>query len=344
MFNFLKDKLKKSVENVKKSFNKKEEARKIEDKQEEDKHKKEAKKSKNKQNKKKKKRKPKLFFEKNLSKEEFEKIFKDLEISFLQANVAYDVIQILKNNLKEELVNNPVKRGKVDEKIKNTIKETFEEILIEKDPTDLLEIIKNNKKDGEPTKILFVGVNGVGKTTNMCKLGYWLQKKGYNIVLSASDTFRAASIEQLEKHADNLNVKVIKHKYGSDPAAVAYDTIEYAKAHDIDAVLIDSAGRQHSNANLMDELKKIKRVAKPDMTIFVADALTGNDAIEQAKEFGKIGFDCAILGKADVDTKGGAILSVSYVSEKPIMFLGVGQDYKDLKKFKKEEIISKLLD
>ena len=282
-------------------------------------------------------------FEKKLSEEEFEKFFKNLEISFLEANIAYEVIQLIKEKLKKELVNNPVKRGKVEEKIMNTIKETFREILLEMNPQDIINKIEENKKEGFPTKILFLGVNGVGKTTSLAKMCHWLQKKGYSIVIAASDTFRAASIEQLEIHAKNLGVKLIKHQYGADPAAVAYDAIEYAKAHHIDVVLIDSAGRQHSNTNLMDELAKIKRVAKPDFTIFVADALTGNDAVEQAKEFGKIGYDAIILGKVDVDTKGGAILSVSYISGKPILFLGVGQGYDDLEPFDKEKLINRLI-
>ncbi|MCD6576119.1 MAG: signal recognition particle-docking protein FtsY [Nanoarchaeota archaeon] len=281
--------------------------------------------------------------EKKLSEEEFENFFRKLEISFLEANIAYEVIQLIKEELKKELVDNPIKRGKVEETILNTIKQTFEKILLEMNPEEIIKKIEENKSKGEPTKILFLGVNGVGKTTSLAKMCYWLQSKGYSVVISASDTFRAASIEQLEIHANKLGVKVIKHEYGADPAAVAYDAIEYAKAHKIDVVLIDSAGRQHSNTNLMDELAKIKRVAKPDFTIFVADALTGNDAVEQAKEFGKIGFDAIILGKADVDQKGGAILSVSYVSGKPILFLGVGQDYKDLEPFDKEKLLDKLL-
>ena len=282
-------------------------------------------------------------FEKKLSEEEFEKFFRNLEISFLEANIAYEVITLIKERLKKELVDNPVKRGKVEDKIIDTIKEIFGEILLEMNPNELIKKIDENKKNDKPTKILFLGVNGVGKTTTLAKMCYWLQEKGYTSVISASDTFRAASIEQLEIHAKNLGVKVIKHQYGADPAAVAFDAIEYAKAHHIDVVLIDSAGRQHSNTNLMDELAKIKRVAKPDFTIFVADALTGNDAVEQAKEFSKIGFDAIILGKADVDQKGGAILSVSYISRKPIIFLGVGQGYKDLEPFDKKKLISRII-
>ena len=287
--------------------------------------------------------KPRFLFEKRLSDEEFERFFKTMEITFLEANIAYEVIQLLKSELKKNLVDNPVPRGKVDETIMNTIKDTFEKIMLEMAPQEILDKISEKKKQGMPLSILFLGVNGVGKTTNLCKMGHWLQQKGFSIVLSASDTFRAASIEQLEKHAENLKVKVIKHKYGADPAAVAFDAIEYAKAHEIDCVLIDSAGRQHSNINLMDELAKIKRVAKPDFIIFVADALTGNDAVEQAREFGKIGFDAIILGKADVDQKGGAIFSVSYVSGKPIIFLGVGQGYEDLEAFSREKTVKKLI-
>lgn len=280
--------------------------------------------------------------EKKLSEEEYERFFRDFEISMMESNIAYEVIQILRDKLKEELVEKAVKRGKVDETISKTIEETFRTILIEQSPEIVLQKLEESKKNGIPTKILFLGVNGVGKTTSLAKLCHWIQKMGYSTVLAASDTFRAASIEQLEKHASNLGVKVIKHKYGADPAAVAFDAIEHAKAQKINCVLIDSAGRQHTNQNLMDELAKLKRVAKPDFTIFVADALTGNDAVEQAREFGKIGFDSIILGKADVDQKGGAILSVSYVSGKPILFLGMGQSYEDLEAFDKEKVIKKI--
>jgi fused signal recognition particle receptor len=249
----------------------------------------------------------------------------------------------LKQRLKEELVEKQIPRGKTEEIMLNTIRGTFTEVLLGEEPDKVLEHIKENKKKGEPTKFLFLGVNGVGKTTSLAKMCYWLQKNNFSVVFAASDTFRAASVEQLEKHASNLGVNVVKHKYGGDPAAVAFDAIEHAKSKGIDVVLIDSAGRQHTSQNLMDELKKLKRVAKPDFTIFVADALTGNDAVEQAREFGnQIGFDLIILGKADVDQKGGAILSVSYVSGKPILFLGVGQDYKDLEPFDRNKTIEKL--
>jgi len=282
--------------------------------------------------------------EKKLSEPEFENIFKELEISLLEANIAFEVIQLIKENLKKQFVNQHVKRGKVEETILKTIESTFREILSEKNPKDIEDKINENKKLRKPTAFLFLGVNGVGKTTSLAKMVKWLQNNNYTCVIAASDTFRAASIEQLEKHAEKLGVKVIKHQYGADPAAVAFDAIEYAKAHGINCVLIDSAGRQHSNTNLMDELHKLRRVAKPDFTIFVADSLTGNDAVEQAREFSeRIGYDFSILAKADVDHKGGAILSVSYISKKPIAFLGIGQAYEDFEPFEKEKILAKLI-
>ena len=282
-------------------------------------------------------------FEKEISEKDFEKFFKTIEIAMLQANIAYGIIDLIKQDLKEKLVGKKVKRSKIENIINDSLKKVFGEILIEKDPETLIEAIEANKKENEPTSFLFLGVNGVGKTTNMAKLAYWLQQKGYSCVFAASDTFRAASIEQLEKHGSNLGIKVIKHKYGADAAAVAFDAIQHAKAKKIDCVLIDSAGRQHTNTNLMEELKKLERVAKPSFRVFVADSMTGNDAVEQAQMFNeKVGFDWSILAKADVDTKGGAILSVSYISKKPIAFLGVGQEYKDLEPFNKDKIVEKI--
>jgi fused signal recognition particle receptor len=163
-------------------------------------------------------------------------------------------------------------------------------------------------------------------------------------VFAASDTFRAASIEQLGEHAKNLGIEMIKHNYGADPAAVAFDAIKHAKARGIDVVLIDTAGRQHANVDLMAELQKIKRVAKPNLTILTVDSLTGNDAVEQARLFNeKIGIDSSILAKVDADEKGGALLSVAYTTKKPILFLGVGQRYEDIEKFEPEKVISRIL-
>ncbi len=279
-----------------------------------------------------------------ISEKEFNEFFDELELILLENNVALEVIDKIKENLKEELVGKEIKRGEQEKFLFNSLKKAIEDVLLEFDVNKIIERIEENKAKGEPTKILFIGVNGVGKTTTLAKFAKYLMDKGYSVVISASDTFRAASIEQLQIHADNLGIKLIKHQYGADAAAVAYDAIQYAKAHGIDVVLIDSAGRQHTSSNLMDELKKLKRVANPDFTVFVADSMTGNDAVDQAKEFQeKVGYDFSILTKADVDEKGGAILSVAYVSGKPIAFLGTGQSYSDLVPFKKEEIVEKLM-
>jgi fused signal recognition particle receptor len=204
---------------------------------------------------------------------------------------------------------------------------------------DLLKKIKEKK----PYVILLLGVNGAGKTTTIAKLCNLFQKNNLKCVLVAGDTFRAASIQQLEEHAKKLNVNVIKHDYGADPAAVAYDGIKHAEAKNIDVVLIDTAGRQHSNINLMDELKKIERVAKPDFKIFVGESITGNDIIEQVKQFNEaVKIDGIILSKLDVDNKGGAAISVSYVTGKPIIYFGSGQGYNDLEEFDKGKILKRL--
>jgi len=190
---------------------------------------------------------------------------------------------------------------------------------------------------------VFFGINGTGKTTTIAKVANLLLKNKISCVLAAGDTFRAASIEQIQHHADNLNLKVIKHDYGADPAAVAFDAIKHAKAHNIDAVLIDTAGRMHTSGNLLSEMEKICRVTDPDLKIFVAESIAGNDAIQQAKNFDEtIGIDGAILTKADVDDKGGTAISISYVTKKPILFLGTGQEYDNIEVFNKEKFIEHL--
>ena len=204
-------------------------------------------------------------------------------------------------------------------------------------------MIEDKKKQGEPLVVMFVGINGTGKTTTIGKLSNYYLKKGYTPVIAASDTFRAGAIEQVTHHADNVGVKIIKHQKGSDPAAVAFDAVEHARAQGKELVLIDTAGRMQTNVNLMDEMKKIKRVSKPDLVIFVGDALTGNDAVEQAKKFNDaIDIDGVILTKADADSKGGASLSIGYVIKKPIMFLGVGQGYDDIMEYDPDWMLNQL--
>ncbi len=272
-----------------------------------------------------------------LSDEGFDRFFKDIELALIENNVAMQVIDVIKENLKKDIVNKPLKRKEVEFKIKDTLRDSLDKLLLE--PFDLVEKVKLKK----PFIIVFFGINGSGKTTTIAKIAYLLQQNKLSSVMAASDTFRAASIEQLEKHGANLKVKVIRHRYGADPAAVAFDAIAYAKSRAIDVVLIDTAGRMHTQANLMREMEKICRVSKPDLKIFVGESIVGNDAVEQAKAFNdSIAIDAVILAKADVDEKGGAAISVSHVTGKPILYLGIGQRYEDLEKFNKHKIIKSL--
>jgi fused signal recognition particle receptor len=205
---------------------------------------------------------------------------------------------------------------------------------------DLEEIIKNKK----PSLFLFLGFNGSGKTTSLAKVGNYLKKKGYSCVFAAGDSFRAASIEQLEEHGKKLGIEVIKHKYGADSAAVIFDAMKHAEARNLDVVLADTAGRSHTNRNLMDELSKVCRVNKPDLKILVIDSLVGNDAVPQVKMFNDaVGIDAVMFTKIDVNEKGGCILSVTHTLKKPIIFLGTGQEYSSLKTFKPEEFIENIL-
>ncbi|MAG39161.1 signal recognition particle-docking protein FtsY [Candidatus Woesearchaeota archaeon] len=274
----------------------------------------------------------------DLSEERFEDLFWQLEVTLLENNVAVEVIDKIKKDLKEELTTGKIYRKGVEELINETLKKSIEEVL----SVESFDLIKKVKKK-KPFVIAFIGINGSGKTTTMAKTASLFKNNNLKVAFAASDTFRAAAIHQLEVHADKLGVKMIKHDYNADPAAVAFDAIEHAKAKGLDVVMIDTAGRLHSNTNLMEELKKIIRVNKPDLKIFVGESITGNDCVEQAKVYDEIvGIDAIILAKADVDEKGGAAISVSYITKKPILYLGTGQNYDDLKKFNKNIMIKNL--
>ena len=275
---------------------------------------------------------------KKITSDQFDDMFWDMELALLENNVAVEVIEKIKFELKEALVDKPIKRSQISNTIISTLKKSITE-LFDVGEIDILEEIKKK----QPYVICFIGINGSGKTTTIAKFAKLLQDNNHSVVMAASDTFRAAAIDQLEEHANNLNVKLIKHDYNSDPAAVAFDAIKYAKAKNIDVVLIDTAGRLHSNVNLMAELKKVIRVSNPDLKIFVGEAITGNDCVEQAQQFNEtVGVDGIILAKADIDEKGGASISVSHVTKKPILYLGTGQNYEDLEKFDKNIIMNNL--
>ena len=276
---------------------------------------------------------------KKISEKEFENLFWNLEVALMENNVAIEVIEKIKESLKMDLVNNPIEKKKVEEIIENSLKSSVKELFKESE-FDLIQKIKDSDK---PYVILFLGINGSGKTTSIAKVAHLLKVNKLSVVLAASDTFRAAAIDQLQSWGDKLDLKVIKHDYGADAAAVAFDAIKHAKAKKTDVVLIDTAGRMHSNTNLIDELKKIVKVSKPDLKLFVGESITGNDCIEQAKTFDNaVDIDGIILSKADVDEKGGTAISISYVTDKPILFLGTGQNLGDLEKFSVSKLMESL--
>ncbi len=272
-------------------------------------------------------------------------ILSDFKITLAENDVAFPVADRISSELTKRLVGVKVKRLEDRRKL---VEENLRQVLLEVMQTnvkiDLLKMAEEKRKKNEPLILLFVGINGTGKTTSIAKVAQFFRDKGYSVVLACSDTYRAGSIEQLEEHARRLSMRMIKHKYGADPAAVAYDAISHAKAHGINVALIDTAGRMQTNQNLMNELAKVKRVVAPDLTILTVDSLAGNDAVMQAEEFHRsIGIDATILTKVDADVKGGAALSVTYVTQKPILFIGTGQTYKDLEPFNPENFVQMIL-
>jgi fused signal recognition particle receptor len=275
----------------------------------------------------------------NIDEGKLDDLLWDLEVGLLESDVAYTVIQSIKKDIKEELKNVSFSRFKASDFVETVLKNAISHVL-EANDFDFNEFIEQNKK---PVVIMFIGVNGTGKTLSIAKIAKLLQKQGKTCVMAAGDTFRAGAIEQLTIHADKIGVKIIKHGPGSDPAAVAYDAIEHAKAKHKDVVLLDTAGRMQTNFNLMDEMAKIKRVAKPDLILFVGDALSGNDAVEQAKRFNEVvGIDGVILTKVDTDAKGGSSLSIAYTIGKPLLFIGVGQGYDDQIPFNPEWMVENI--
>ena len=281
--------------------------------------------------------------EKTIQEKHVEDILFELEMGLLEGDVAMEVATEVVDSVKDNLVGKKIKRSNdITEYTYYALRDAVAEI-IDIPGKSMTEMIEEKKAQGEPLVVMFVGINGTGKTTTIGKLANYYLKKGYTPVIAASDTFRAGAIEQVTYHADNVGVKIIKHQKGSDPAAVAFDAVEHARAQGKELVLIDTAGRMQTNTNLMDEMKKIKRVANPDLVIFVGDAITGNDATEQARKFNEaIDIDGVILTKADADSKGGASLSIGYVIKKPIMFLGVGQGYDDIMEYDAEWMLDQL--
>jgi fused signal recognition particle receptor len=272
---------------------------------------------------------------------EISDLLEELELSLLEADVAYDVSVEMISLIRSKLIGMRIPKQRMAESVRQVIRQSLEEVMGSSKKFDFVERVKSLPK---PAKILFVGPNGAGKTTTMAKLARLLMDAGLSVVFSASDTFRAAAIEQTEAHGKSLGVRVIKSKYGADPASVAFDAISYAKANSIDVVLIDSAGRQDTNVNLLAELSKISRVTKPDMKIYIGESIGGNSVIDQIRAFNQaIGIDGAILTKIDCDAKGGTAISIAKATGIPILFLGVGQGYGDLVPFEPRKIAAEII-
>lgn len=267
----------------------------------------------------------------------------ELEIALLESDLALSVTDAIVASVREQLSGTRKRIGKntgsiVEEALKNAIMEVMSANVFDFD-----EFLAARR--GQTVHIAFVGINGTGKTTSIAKIANRLQKNNYSVTIAAGDTFRAGAIDQIQIHADRLGIKVIKHQEGSDPAAVIYDALQYAKAHKSDVLLSDTAGRMHTNVNLMAQLEKICRVSTPDLIIFVDEATAGNDAVERASQFNDaVPINGTILTKLDADSKGGAAISIAYITQKPILFFGIGQEYDDLLKFDPEWFVEKIFE
>ena len=283
--------------------------------------------------------------EKELTDKDLDDIVFNFQLALIESDVAQSVAEALTSEVQKSLSGTKVDRSAdpsevVGERLTTVLREAFSKA----GSVDLAANIREKAKSGEPYIVLFLGINGTGKTTTVAKVANFMKKSGLSVVCVAGDTHRPGAIEQLTEHAGRLSLKVISQRYGADPAAVGRDGVLYAKAHHADCLLIDTAGRMQTNQNLMEEMAKIVRVVRPDFRIFVADALTGNDAVSQADLFNQhVGFDGAVLTKADADVRGGAALSIVYSTGKPVLFLGVGQSYDDLVPFDTQKFLDSLL-
>jgi fused signal recognition particle receptor len=272
---------------------------------------------------------------------ELERPLRELEWALLESDVEMSVTEAILDRLREELT------GATRAQVKTTgtvVEQALAESLREVISVGQFDFDARIAETDKPVTIVFTGVNGVGKTTTIAKLARYFEERGLSTVLANGDTYRAGANQQLGEHADNLDKQYIAHEQGSDPAAVLYDAVEYAEANDIDVVLGDTAGRLHTSNDLMAQLEKIDRVVDPDMTLFVDEAVAGQDATNRAREFDDAAtVDGAILAKADADSQGGAAISIAHVTGKPILFLGTGQEYDDLERFDPDMLVERLL-
>jgi len=281
-----------------------------------------------------------------LSEEKLEPILQNFKIDLLENDVALVVADRITEELKHRIKGIHV--GRFEDKegmVEQALRKILVEILTKGEPVDLLDLAEEKRRERKPLTMVFAGINGTGKTTTIGKVAKLFMNKGFSVILACSDTYRAGAIEQLEEHAKRLGVKMIKHEYGSDATSVAFDAVAHAEAKGFNVVLVDTAGRMETDRNLMEEMRKIVRVVEPDLVIFVGDALTGNDAVTQAEEFNRyVSIDASILTKMDADAKGGAAISISHITGKPIIYLGIGPRYEDITPFNPEKFVDQLLE
>ncbi|MCL5100422.1 MAG: signal recognition particle-docking protein FtsY [Candidatus Marsarchaeota archaeon] len=279
-----------------------------------------------------------------ISENDVEPFIEKLHLELLQSDVNYEAAEKILSAIKRDLTGKTIESRNIETELYSMIKNSILSVLMKSSNVDLLQLASNSKNNGEtPFKILFIGPNGAGKTTTMAKIAEMFMENNLTCLLSASDTFRAAAIEQTAIHAQKLGIEVVKGAYGSDPSSIAFDAIAHAKARGIDVVLIDSAGRQETNKSLIEELKKMNRVAKPNLKLFVGESITGNSLLEQVKEFNNaIGIDGIILTKLDCDAKGGNTLSILSETSIPILYFGTGEGYNDLIRYDPNFIINNI--
>ncbi len=280
----------------------------------------------------------------SLSEKDLDSLLWRFELGLLESDVSENVAKDLATKVKGRLLESKLDQGSdAENMLKDHLMKEIKGVFDIAGSVDIQSLVRSKKMTHEPFTIMFLGVNGTGKTTTLAKIAYLFKEQGFSVVLASGDTHRAGAIEQLSTHAERLNLKFVSQRYGADPAAVGRDAIAFARNHHVDVVLLDTAGRMQTSRNLMDEVTKIVRVVEPDLKIFVGDSLTGNDAISQATEFfASTEFDAAILTKVDADAKGGAALSIAYIAKKPIIYFGVGQEYDDLIAFEASAFINSL--
>ncbi|MDH7593243.1 MAG: signal recognition particle-docking protein FtsY [Methanomicrobiales archaeon] len=275
-----------------------------------------------------------------ISEKEISGALEELELLLLESDVALPVVDHIVAGLRRDLTGKRRRIGSdVDEIVASALAEALVGVLGE--GFDLIGFIRGHER---PVKILFTGVNGTGKTTTIAKVGAYLKNHGFSVVIGSGDTFRAGALEQMATHASRVGIRVIQHQQGADPSAVLFDAVQHAIANGIDVVLGDTAGRFHNKANLMNQLEKVKRVMRPDLIVYVDEAVAGNDAVVRADEFNRlVGTDAVILTKADMDMKGGAAISIAHTIGKPILFLGTGQGYQDLLPFSPGLLVKEII-